>query len=170
MTTTTAATSQPTMGVIHAFFSCLQVSPYVWMSTPVSRPLIEVLPGGRTRASATAKRRPQTANGFMSRAPLLRPGVFVLGEVAGSDGGLPARLVALVPLRRGVKARGGIVFPGSGVGLALVLALLVDDHLLALAAGRNAERDKERGASEDGPAGRRHDFALAGAAFRSGLP
>src|SRR5438034_10425433 len=102
MTTTTAAISQPTMGVIHAFFSCLQVSPYVCTSTPVSRPLIEVyssfpertsrqtgalLPGwlcarccwvspccaievpvsGRTRASATARERPQTANGCMSR-------------------------------------------------------------------------------------------------------
>src|SRR5712691_7419847 len=131
MTTTTAAISQPTMGVIHAFFSCLHVSPYVWTSTPVSRPLIDVyssfpertsrqtgallpgwlcarccwvslcccateaLPSGRARANATAKKRPQTANGFMSRAPLFRPVVFVLGEVAGSDGAFPAGLVAL---------------------------------------------------------------------------
>src|SRR5712691_11954650 len=148
MTTTTAAISQPMIGVIHAFFNCLQVSPYVWMSTPVSRPLTEVyssfpertsrqpgalLPGcdcarccwfsscccatevltsGRTRASTTAKKRPQTANGLMSRTPLFRPGVFVLGEIARLDCGFPADLVALAPRRGGVNARGRVVLPG----------------------------------------------------------
>src|SRR5205807_4493515 len=100
----------------------------------------EVLVDGRTSASATAKERAQTAHGFMSRAPLFRPRVFVLSEIPGPDGGFPALLVAFVPLGAGVRICSRIVLPGLRVGLALVLPLLVDDHLLALAARAETER------------------------------
>src|SRR5262245_9387468 len=99
---------------------------------------------------------------------LLNPAVLVLALIASSDGGFPARLVALLPFRGGVEARGRIALPGLAVGLALILALLVDDHLLALAAGRKSDRQRERSTGEDQLG--HHDFAPAGAAFWSGLP
>src|SRR2546421_4598530 len=105
----------------------------------------------------------------MSCAPSFRPRVFVLSEIARPDGGFPARLIALVPLGVGVRVCARIVLPGLCIGFALILALLVDDHLLALAAGAEAEREDERGAREDDLAGR-HDFAPAGPAFWSGFP
>src|SRR6266850_73154 len=134
---------------------CCWVSPCCASDAPLK---------GKTRANARAKKRPQTAMGFMNRAPLLRPGVFVLGEIAGPDCGFPAFRVALAPLGSGVKAGGRIVFPGLGVGLALILSLLVDSHLVALAAGTKAYGDKKSGAREGKLAGRRHDFARAAAA------
>src|SRR5258706_16255036 len=98
--------------------------------------------------------RPKTATGFMSGSLLFDAVVFVLREVARLDCRLPARLVALIPLGSGVKARFGTVFPGLGIGLALVLALLVDGHLVALAAGAEPDGNKEdRCAREHEPAG-----------------
>jgi hypothetical protein len=108
--------------------------------------------------------------GFMKRAPLFRPGVFVLGEIAGLDGAFPTCLLALVPLGAGVRVCGGIVIPGLGVGFALVLALLVYSDLIPLAAGAEAHSNEQSCAREDDFAGCTHDFAPAGAAFWSGLP
>src|SRR5712692_1948743 len=107
----------------------------------------------------------------MSGSLLFDAVVFVLREVARLDCGFPARLVALIPLGSGVKARAGSVFPRLGVGLALVLALLVDGHLVALAAATKAHGDQKSGGAREGElAGASHDFAPAGAALCSGLP
>src|SRR6266853_109140 len=114
--------------------------------------------------------RPKTATGFMGGSPLFDAVVFVLREVARLDCRLPARLVALIPLGSGVKARAWSVFPRLGVGLALILALLVDGHLVALAAGTQAHGGQKSGAREGELAGSSHDFAPAGAALCSGLP
>src|SRR5512143_1659799 len=64
--------------------------------------------------------------------PLLDPLVFVLALRAGVDRNAPV-LPAVVPL---------LALPRLGVGLALVLALLVFDHLRTLAAaGQPDHRD-----------------------------
>src|SRR3954470_12536413 len=61
--------------------------------------------------------------------------VFVLPELALPDRILPARTVALGPLAAAQLRQRRIVVPRAIVGLALVLALLVDHDLLLLAAG-----------------------------------
>src|SRR5260221_13858717 len=105
--------------------------------------------------------RPKTATGFMSGSLLFDAVIFVLRQVARLHRRLPARLVALIPLGRGVKARAGSVFPRLGVGLALILALLVDGHLVALAAGSQADGGHKSRAREGEVCGPSHDFAPA---------
>src|SRR4051812_32179809 len=103
--------------------------------------------------------------------PLLGPGVFVLREIARLQRALPARLVALGPLLRRIDGRARIVAPGLGVRLALVLALLVDDDLLALAAaGEAGDADCRRRGQRNGT--KPHDFLPAGGCAwgLSGLP
>src|SRR5207248_828532 len=119
------------------------------------------VPARGNSSIATAKRRRQTTIGFIALL-LFRPSHFVLVEIAGPDGVFPARLVAFGPLRGRVEARGRVVVPGLAVRLPLVLALLVDDHLLALAACLEPGCSDERRRREDE---RLHDFAPAGAAF-----
>src|SRR5262245_57928078 len=104
----------------------------------VAVPVLSGHPSGRGqsgRKARTAEGSPRPNRASCAAPVLFRPGVLVLVLVARLDRVLPAALVARGPLRRRVQARGGIALPGLVVRLALVLALLVDDHLLALAAG-----------------------------------
>src|SRR5438105_7779846 len=65
--------------------------------------------------------------------------MFVLGELPRLDLLFPARLVALRPLAAAEFRRQRLVVPRLGIGLALVLALLVDNDLLFLPARDQAE-------------------------------
>src|SRR5690242_9396821 len=69
--------------------------------------------------------------------------VFVLRELALLDRLFPAHAIALVPLAAAELGHRRVVVPGAVVGLALVLALLVDDNLLLLAACRDRERSDQ---------------------------
>src|SRR5512146_3079173 len=88
--------------------------------------------------------------------------VFVLILVARLQGGLPSALVALGPFGTGVHAGAGIVVPGLGVGLALVLALVIHDYLLAFtAAGETGRSGQGRGHNDELTCAD-HDFAPCG--------
>src|SRR5205085_10039200 len=82
--------------------------------------------------------------------------VLVLRELALLDRRLPARAIALVPFAAAQLGHRRLVVPRAIVRLALVLALLGDDHLLLLAAG--AERQRRRQDERDS-----HDLPLLGA-------
>src|SRR5437764_9610839 len=84
------------------------------------------------------------------RASLVDSSMFVLGELPRLDLLFPARLVALRPLAAAKFRRQRLVVPRLGVGLALVLALLVDNDLLFLPASGEAEnRQHHNHASHD---------------------
>src|SRR4051794_8622943 len=87
--------------------------------------------------------------------------VFVLPELALPDRILPARTVALGPLAAAQLRQRRIVVPRAIVGLALVLALLVDHDLLLLAAGAQCGNCGQRGRHDQGDA--LHDLPLVGA-------
>src|SRR6185503_14937175 len=69
--------------------------------------------------------------------------VLVLRELALLDALLPARTVALLPAAAAELGGERGVVPGAVVGLALVLALLVHDDLLLLAARGECEQRKD---------------------------
>src|SRR4051812_5766493 len=80
--------------------------------------------------------------------------VFVLPFVARLDLVLPAHAIALGPLPATVAQR--LVVPGTAVGLALILALLVDHDLLFLPARGETEGhryDDDKRPHEGLPAG-----------------
>src|SRR5438067_7539679 len=76
---------------------------------------------------------------LLGRTLLADAPVFVLGELALLDRLFPAHAIALRPLAAAQLGDRRVVVPGAAVGLALVLALLVDDDLLLLAAAGEAE-------------------------------
>src|SRR5262245_37361872 len=76
--------------------------------------------------------------------------VLVLGELALLDLLFPAVAVPFGPLAAAQLRGRRLAVPGQAVGLALVLALLVDHHLLVLAARGEAEqRNHEKKRSHD---------------------
>src|SRR6267378_5123894 len=87
--------------------------------------------------------------------------ILVLCELALLDGLFPARAIALGPLAAEQIRHRRLVVPGAGVGLALVLALLVDDDLLLLAA--RAQREGRRQDKRDS-----HDLPLGAAGCCAG--
>src|SRR3954453_21554536 len=83
--------------------------------------------------------------------------IFVLRELALLDPLFPARAVALGPLAAAQLRQRRVVVPRAVVRLALVLALLVDDPLLFLAAGAEHERRCQQKPEPH------HDLPLVGA-------
>src|SRR5262245_16911903 len=71
--------------------------------------------------------------------------VLVLGKLPVLDLLFPARAVPLVPFAATQFRDRRIVVPRAPVGLALILALLVDRHLRLLAAGARAHGKKSSG-------------------------
>src|SRR5262249_34104984 len=92
---------------------------------------------------------------FLTDALLADPLVLVLGELPVLDLLFPARAIPLVPLAAAQLRDRRIVVPGPPVGLALVLALLVDDDLRLLAAGAYTHGEKSGG---DQRKAEPHDF------------
>src|SRR6476620_3053631 len=78
---------------------------------------------------------------FFEQIPTDRSVVLVLGELPILDLLFPARTIPLVPFAAAQLCYRRVVVPGPPVGLALVLALLVDHHLRLLAEGGKAERE-----------------------------
>src|SRR5262252_6297474 len=107
-----------------------------------------------------------------STASSLGPSVLVLVLVSRLDGVFPARSVSLVPFLRRVHGGAGIGLPGLRIRLALVLTLLVDNHLRALAASRQGESPCKRRDAEPKCANGFHVLPPAGGCDLgvSGLP
>src|SRR6185503_5984467 len=114
-----------------------------------------VVPASKASAAKPYLRLPITRTPLTTVPALLADAlVLVLGELPVLDLIFPARAVPLVPLAAAQLDHGRIVVPRSRVGLALVLALLVDDDLLLLAAGNQTEGNQ----NETGNKNRPHDF------------
>src|SRR5919206_4214578 len=95
-------------------------------------------------ASVSESRRKRSLIAIPRLPPLLADApVFVLRELALLDRLFPAHAIALVPLATAQLRHRRVVVPGAVVGLALVLALLVDDDLLFFAARPERQRGRQ---------------------------
>src|SRR4030095_15298042 len=77
--------------------------------------------------------------------------MFVLRELALLDLGFPAGAIALGPLAAAHFGDRRLAVPGQPVGLALVLALLVDHDLVALSASVESDSKRKRAQNEESP-------------------